>query len=310
MVQYKTWIVELSQIIAQGILQKYPYAGSNGANTIFDGSYDWHSCVHAHWAQLSIEKSLTKLSGQTEIHFENSVSKLINPYDLLLEFKYLKSHPHFENPYGRSWLILLLSELKDTSLDHMSNELFEEMFLWLENSSFPEKRNEIIGTHKSWLFCYFLLQLSCFSDNRFSNRLKKLRMDKLEDHRLILETFDHNRYGITWDFIDRSSLFACIEFLDGRSLSDAHLKNLYFLKDQFLETSYENLGQQEAHIPGRLAMLSWPFAFFDQASHQEILNRIKTNHAIYGGDFHCFSHWVPQFIWMSFHLQNMALLAR
>ncbi|MCO4782929.1 MAG: DUF2891 family protein [Candidatus Cloacimonetes bacterium] len=297
---YTHWIDELYSIINRGIVTLQPYGGSSGAGKIFTGSYDWHSCVHAHWASISIDV------------FKDRPKQLLSRLcfqNVSDEYEYLTQDLSFENPYGRSWFLLLLSELNDNRFLTLKDNLCRNLTLRLENSNFPEGET-IIGTHHSWMFSYFLLRLSHIIDDSNSKILDQQFLDKLQPLDQTLESYDHNVGGITWDFIDRSCLYATIRLLEGKELSDIHLQNLYRIKDEFLGSNYDNLGKKEAHVPGRLAMISWPFALFDEHSHHEILSKIQEHKYFYAGDFHCFSHWIPQFIWMSIYLKNIRVFSR
>jgi hypothetical protein len=297
---YKQWVEELYSITNNGIVTLDPYGGSSGAGKIFTGSYDWHSCVHAHWTIISIDHFFAR---PTTMHNRLSYQ------NLSLELLYLSQTPNFESPYGRSWLLLLLTQMNDVKLTAFKEKLSRELIEWLEKSQFPETEN-IIGTHKSWMFTYFLLRLSHTLDNSSSKDLDQLFQTKFHPYNDALEVYDHNIGGITWDFIERSCLYATIKLLEGRNLSDRHITNLSRIRDEFLSADYANLGKKEAHVPGRLAMISWPFALYDQDSQFKILSKIKDHKYFYDGDFHCFSHWIPQFIWMSIYLKNIAIFRR
>lgn len=72
---------------------------------VFHGSLDWHSAVHGHWALLRVARVLparADLSSQ-------AVASL-DPVGLAGELEFLKEHPDFERPYGRSWLLRLAVE--------------------------------------------------------------------------------------------------------------------------------------------------------------------------------------------------------
>ena len=46
-------IAQLAHVIKTGIKTFEPHAGPRGPGP-FAGTYDWHSCVHAHWALLAM----------------------------------------------------------------------------------------------------------------------------------------------------------------------------------------------------------------------------------------------------------------
>jgi len=73
-------------------------------HAIFNGSYDWHSAVHAHWALFRIAIVIDDPQSHNEAL---AVYKRFTPETLKKETELLNQHPNFEYPYGRAWLLRL-----------------------------------------------------------------------------------------------------------------------------------------------------------------------------------------------------------
>jgi Protein of unknown function (DUF2891) len=78
---------------------------------IFFGSFDWHSCVHAHWLLARLLRRYPNLTGTERIrdHFTTAFTE----DNVAAELAYL-ARPFsrtFERPYGWAWLLMLAAEL-------------------------------------------------------------------------------------------------------------------------------------------------------------------------------------------------------
>jgi len=142
---------EEKEVLAQllPVIQTALVVPSNvGRYPIFDGSYDWHSCVHAHWYWLS--KLLTHLIFcRATIRIARALGQpLANTYvagappllvfttpnyslfahvgtvgdeslfhhkftqtNMTQEIAMLKQNPSFERPYGLAWFLTLCTEV-------------------------------------------------------------------------------------------------------------------------------------------------------------------------------------------------------
>jgi hypothetical protein len=79
---------------------------------IFFGSFDWHSCVHAHWLLARLLRRFPALAASARIrdHFDAAFT----PDNVSKEQAYL-GRPFtgtFERPYGWAWLLMLAAELQ------------------------------------------------------------------------------------------------------------------------------------------------------------------------------------------------------
>ncbi len=85
---------------------------------IFFGSFDWHSCVHAHWLLARVYRRFPRLQVAAEIRA--LLDAQFTEANVADEAAYLEpdSARAFERPYGWAWLLMLQSEL----LRHASPE--------------------------------------------------------------------------------------------------------------------------------------------------------------------------------------------
>jgi len=79
---------------------------------MFFGSFDWHSCVHAHWllARLLVSHPAPALSDAILAHFATVFTR----DNVSVELAYLArpTSGTFERPYGWAWLLMLAAELE------------------------------------------------------------------------------------------------------------------------------------------------------------------------------------------------------
>jgi len=78
---------------------------------LFWGSFDWHSCVHAHWLLAAIRRRYpdARVSGTIAAHFDrrftlDAARREAAGFDRL-------HNGGFERPYGWAWLLMLAGEL-------------------------------------------------------------------------------------------------------------------------------------------------------------------------------------------------------
>ena len=158
---------QLRPVIESALVQTQPHCERGvGSGLIFTGNYDdWHSSVHAHWALLSMAR-VTRDDA-----LRDQILMRLSPTNLAAEHQFLSDDTNFELPYGRAWLALLLGELTRHPHDYAAlpqlRELIEtQVAHWLESTQFgdeaalTEAENVACGSHQSWLFAFWLLQLS------------------------------------------------------------------------------------------------------------------------------------------------------
>lgn len=294
-------IPELSAVIWKGIEQTSPHAGAIGGNTLFNGSYDWHSCVHAHWALLSIART-TKNS-----ELEKKLSSRIEASKLEEEFNYLQKNMEFEMPYGRVWFLLFLKELSLRSGWEQANQYRKTIELqisnWLDQHPFPDGNSSqrFIATHQSWAFALLFLTLSDPVNEEVKLKLKNF------EQRLLKEKDNFIKNQIT----DRDFLFipAVFALYQQKTLGD------YAYKIDDLYEIPTNITQANAHTPGAYVVRLWPHAR-QCALHSESpscklyddrMQKLFKREDAWSKGFETVSHWVPQFMWMAYILRSGSL---
>ncbi len=78
----------------------------DGQRAIFHGCFDWHSSVHAHWALYRMDLDGT---GRKRALAERADARL-DADALARVIEELRSEPRYEMPYGRAWLLRLVTE--------------------------------------------------------------------------------------------------------------------------------------------------------------------------------------------------------
>jgi len=124
----------------------------------FFGSFDWHSCVHAHWLLARILKSCPGLAEAGAIRA--ALDATLAPAHLEAELAYL-GRPEaraFERSYGWAWLLKLAQELaswSDVDAHRWSRDLtplahaFAQRYLaWLAEATYPIRH----GVHTNTAF--------------------------------------------------------------------------------------------------------------------------------------------------------------
>ncbi|MEM6868817.1 MAG: DUF2891 family protein [Cyanobacteria bacterium P01_C01_bin.121] len=292
-------IDELKRTIYADLVRVEPHCFTGmGAETVFTGSFDWHSSVHAHWALLSMAR-LTH-----DVPLQHKLLSRLTPANLEAEREFLINleNIEFEMPYGRAWLLLMLAELSKHEknnyllLDSFREDLEQQLTLWLEQNS---TLDEVVlnGGYKPWLFVFLLLQFS---------------QPKLETlHRLeaLRPRIENVREAITITQAEESDFF--------------YLPAILFLVDQTKEPSEkdfsycdnaapefnQNLSFKSCHQAGINVVQLWPYAL-DRSSKSDSsrffkgLEKILSQPSHWKGSFELISHWVPQFIWLGLMLEQ------
>ena len=79
---------------------------------IFFGSFDWHSCVHAHWLLARLYRRVPSLPEAASIR--SLLDRQFTPENVEGECAYLHQPGTrgFERPYGWAWVLMLAGELE------------------------------------------------------------------------------------------------------------------------------------------------------------------------------------------------------
>ena len=123
---------------------------------IFFGSFDWHSCVHAHWllARLLSRHPDLADAGHVRAHFASAFTA----ENVAAELDYLNRtfSGTFERPYGWAWLLKLAAELHDTpwadTLQPLAAAFAHRLLNYLPKASWPVRS----GVHSNTAFALVL----------------------------------------------------------------------------------------------------------------------------------------------------------
>lgn len=262
--------------------------------TEFNGSYDWHSDVHAHWALLSMARVTKDADLEAKILSVLTIDRLEREADFLLSPQW----ETFEKPYGRTWFLLLLWEMNHRPIANshrfqaLRYKLTMDMLSWLKTSKFPEQYSIIsdsglIGTHDSWLMSLFLFDTAKSQNSKIANEIDRLIETKLRP------------------------LAAAIEKEPLESNDFLYLPAVRYLIDPTSRYQHSVLALPTSndfacHFPGAIQVSYWAQAA-QCARHDSRACEIVTQASqeffaqtsLWRDDFNCVAHWVPQFIWMN-----------
>jgi hypothetical protein len=124
----------------------------------FFGSFDWHSCVHAHWLLVRLLDSEPSVTDANDIRaaLDGSLSQA----NLQAELAYLRrpESTAFERPYGWAWLLKLAAELAGSSdadarrwsrrVAPLADAFAERFSVWLADATYPIRH----GVHTNTAF--------------------------------------------------------------------------------------------------------------------------------------------------------------
>jgi Protein of unknown function (DUF2891) len=128
---------------------------------VFFGSFDWHSCVHAHW---TLARLLRRCPGMPAAPAVRSLfDARLTEGNVAAERAYL-DRPHagaFERPYGWAWLLMLAAELARldeprwaAALAPLAEAFAARFRAWLPRATYPVRS----GVHSSTAFALALAQ--------------------------------------------------------------------------------------------------------------------------------------------------------
>ncbi len=270
--------------------------------TIFDGSYDWHSCVIAHWALLvqaridddpqASQWVRTRLAIEDLEH--ESETLILRPRKLLYTW-----------PYDEAWFVMLLSELgrhpAEGRQDHPRllklRELHEDRLLSaLEERGFPERQARenaegetrparYVGDYTSWLWTYLLLRWSEPVSAQGPARLAALRETKLLPGRATFDAREDAFRPHPYDFLWVPALFA---------LEDPARRSDY--SPGKLGPWPAEVSLRDVHVLGRELCRIWPLA--GKPAYAERVATLLEREDLWAGDFTVVSHWMPQFLYL------------
>lgn len=290
----------LIDLMRAGVLVQEPntsFTSRMQRDSVFAGSYDWHSCVIAHWALLVHARLTDDATSGAWVRDRIGLAALTH------ESESLQQRPDklaATAPYDEAWFLMLLSELGRHPADDPRDpagllalrELHEKRLLTkLEDGPFPERhraekesRPLFVGFYKSWLWTYLLVRWSEPVSERGSSRLAKLRTDRLLPARASflaeLEPFKPHPYDFLWV----PALFAL------ESGDDNYDPGV-------LSPWPKDVSLRNVHVLGRELSRLWPAT--KRRVYIEGVTSLLAREDLWAGDFAVVSHWMPQFLFIS-----------
>jgi hypothetical protein len=293
------WADLLAAVPAQHVLKH------DTIHPVFHGCIDWHSACHGVWALIA-HRGLTGSNQHTAL-----VDSLLMPVLLAQEAEDLATHPDFEMPYGRAWLLRLVLEDRlvtgSTRLGSFGREVAKSLVERYRQQPPDPFAREYANP------CWALINLFDYA-----------RVEGQRD----IESFAREAASVLSPSLDRLPASA-----DEESWPDfmAVVPNLC---DLLIRTGAASADQMMQKVGARLLALrpvtrptrphhyalnfsrAWALFALHEATRDEILLAIALDHLETGlarpswwrGDYRAVAHWVPQFA--LFALQRAMKLGR
>lgn len=308
-------VPRLRDLMLEGIDTKVPNVAIHrralrkvGGATIFDGSYDWHSNLFAHWALLVIARTegdaeldalLLERLTPAALEHERAIAQALNS-EMLLTF-----------PYDHGWMLMLLAELErhhdpvPVSLREFRVETEARILRWLEENPFPENDDpkllggrRFIGFYRSWLFAWLQVALAGPVGEGSAEKLEALARERIAPQRAAIAAHAQPH---EWDFLWLPAVLALVEDLGtfaGEEPTPYTLDELGALPARVTLSDVHVLGVEISKLWGLSVEMRRGYADARAAFHlryHEILARSD----LWEEDFEVVTHWVPQFLWFA-----------
>ena len=272
----------------------------SGKPSLFGGSYDWHSCVIAHWCHLTA----VRMQGLDEAIADDL--ERLSPGALAAEFEHLRQRSTSSlrtYPYDEAWFLMLIAERlrhpgSSEVLVQLRGTLEGRLLDWLETCPLPELEGRPYrGDYGSWLYTLLLVRLSDPQTTTSLERLGRLLDGRYLEHRA---AFEQQGEGLA-DFV---SLPALVALQDSLSPGSARADAAPYEAGPPSELPAE-VEIRTVHPIGREISRAWPLALAaaqggEQAEHDydQHLAHILSRTDLWDGDFASCAHWLPQYIWI------------
>lgn len=295
----------LVRLMREGIDVREPntsWVSRYGGESLFDGSYDWHSCVIAHFALLTHSRLEGESGLAQELLARLGLEGLRSEAQLLGQRNRQRI---ITFPYDEAWFLMLLAEVERhegvavPEVRGIRGEIEERVLGHLEVAEFPDgfRDAEFCGFYRSWLFAYLLVRLSGPVGAQSVARLDQLRTDKLEPARARVLGY---RDPHDWDFLFLPGVLALVDRVDPAVESQAYEADMPFsLPDGVTIATVHQLGVFLTRL--------WPLAYDggrgDAAAWQGFeagMASLLSREDLWAEDFAACSHWVPQYLWLGY----------
>ena len=298
-------VPRLVELMRAGIDVKEPnssWAARSEGKSLFDGSYDWHSCVLAHFALLTH----ARLEGD-EALAADLVGRL-GPAALRREAELLEQR-HVQRtitfPYDEAWFLMLLAELgrhggvEQEVVLEVRLRVEERLLGHLESAAFPDGFGDssYCGFYRSWLFAYLLVQLSEPVGEGTRGRLHALRTQKLDPVRAHVSA---HAGGYDWDFLWIPAILALADRTDPEVPVTAYTAGTEGELPEGVTIS-------TVHELGVFLSRLWPCAYDGGRGDAQAWERFQkgtrallAREDLWAEDFSACSHWMPQYLWLGY----------
>jgi hypothetical protein len=310
-----SYLPDLLDVMEAGLDRTEPSANmvSRAAGeSLFGGSYDWHSCIFAHWALLTQARRDGDGERAARILERLSDEALAGERARLAE---ADLGGRLTYSYGQCWLLRLLSELERHRTVAPSTRAFREeteraLLEVLDQAPFPELEGDrrlegrgVIGYYSSWAFTWYQVMAAGPVTEGAGARLTRMREERLDPWREQLVTpVDPRSFEFLW--------VPTLGYLvDSVEPFDPPLEPYVLDRREVLPAE---VTMRTTHLLGVHASRLWPLALRaaeDPAAAAELdqaLAELLGRRELWDGDFAVVSHWMPQFIWLNFDLAGVA----
>lgn len=286
---------------------------TDGRRAVFHGCYDWHSSVHAHWSlyRMDLDGSGRKrtLAERADARLgEDAVARVAEE---------LRAQPEYEMPYGRAWLLRLVSEHGEWHRERHGQpslrlralgELTAASLLSSFERSPPDPR---IGDYRngSWPMAQLVAYARHTKDRALETKVLDLVESRFATRPLTwAETTDEDPSAFfsswwSWVYVIASAFDA------GRTLS---LVPPASIPDEALTPIPDPGVADDVHHLGINWSRSWAIKALARhaitklgAEHEQSKRLVAAYHAHvlagrerhfrYRGNYYAYDHWVPQF---------------
>ncbi len=120
-------IVNIEREYPNGIMHQFVDEGEVLTGTpatfhpAFYGCYDWHSAVHSHWQLVRAIRLFPDAAFVPSAIA--TLDRNLTPEKIAVEVTYVTACPSYEMPYGMAWLLQLLVELREYTIEHTARWL-------------------------------------------------------------------------------------------------------------------------------------------------------------------------------------------
>ena len=284
--------------------------GRSGAP--FDGSYDWHSAVIAHWALLVHARTAADEGLEAWLMERLDLEALAHHASLLdrraraaaspgeADRKLLVARMTF--PYDEGWFLMLLAErakrIDGLEVQRIREAVERRLLDALEERPFPENlglgraerqagQERYCGFYGSSLFLYVQLRWAGSITARGSSRLDQWREETLAPREAGINAVE-DPHG--YDFLWPPALLALANEVDPQ-----HTQSDY--EPPVFDGWPDSVRVATVHVLGMELSRVWPMTV-TPLDYAERVDALLARDDLWREDFAACSHWIPQFLFI------------